>query len=426
MKMVSMELGSICSRLRPISAVAPQSIRKRVGRAVDVIAGLQPPARAEGIAASHDREFHGVRLRMTSSRYICAGSVLLVCYAGNRRQDPASEIQALALGRLDTSSCQRRGSSALRPFDARRLHEIDGHQRRDVGDRIVVPGDEAPRCPAPHPGLQDLQRPRLVGLAPGGHLRHLQLRHGRMQVPERLRHAEQQAKLHAPVPHLHHGPFQRRPCRTAPARASSPRNSGRWPSSRQMAVPSSSTSTGTRWKRLSLVNSGVFSSPFMRSISSKGTAMPFSARKMRTRRGLGAPRVCRIFMHLALRAGRWRCQSRTGGMLPVQAARRWPCGNRSVPARRGSSAAQQRAIQPIDKREFRICRDCPAGLDVTHRSTPQALRRDCTCLPGTARETMQAPTTVRPPRADRARRIRGRRCRPICARSAPSSRTAPS
>ena len=34
----------------------------------------------------------------------------------------------------------------------------------------------------------------------------------------------------------------------------------------EMTVPSSSSSTGTRWNRFIWVNSGVFSSPFMRSM----------------------------------------------------------------------------------------------------------------------------------------------------------------
>ena len=63
----------------------------------------------------------------------------------------------------------------------------------------------------------------------------------------------------------------------------------------EIDVPSSRTSTGTRWKGLSRVNSGVFS-PFTMSTSSKGTSIPFSARNMRTRRGLGAVFVCRIFI----------------------------------------------------------------------------------------------------------------------------------
>ena len=63
----------------------------------------------------------------------------------------------------------------------------------------------------------------------------------------------------------------------------------------EIDVPSSRTSTGTRWNGLSRVNSGVFN-PFMMSTSSKGTSIPFSARNMRTRRGLGAVFVWRIFI----------------------------------------------------------------------------------------------------------------------------------
>ena len=49
------------SRLRPMSAVAPQSMRKRGLGRLDVIAGLQPAARAERVAATDNRQFHGIR-----------------------------------------------------------------------------------------------------------------------------------------------------------------------------------------------------------------------------------------------------------------------------------------------------------------------------------------------------------------------------
>ena len=55
-----------------------------------------------------------------------------------------------------------------------------------------------------------------------------------------------------------------------------------------MTVPSSRRSTGTRCNGLSAVNSALLCCNAPRSIFSTGTVMPFSDKKMRTRRGLGA------------------------------------------------------------------------------------------------------------------------------------------
>jgi hypothetical protein len=55
-----------------------------------------------------------------------------------------------------------------------------------------------------------------------------------------------------------------------------------------MAVPSSSTSTGTVQSALIARNAGVNCSPLRRSTCTVATLIPFSARKIRTRRGLGA------------------------------------------------------------------------------------------------------------------------------------------
>jgi hypothetical protein len=64
----------------------------------------------------------------------------------------------------------------------------------------------------------------------------------------------------------------------------------------EMAVPSSRIRTGTRRIGLMAVKAGV-RTPACKSTSSKGTVIPFSARKMRTRRGLGA--VCVSMMCMA-------------------------------------------------------------------------------------------------------------------------------
>src|SRR5258705_351388 len=50
--------------------------------------------------------------------------------------------------------------------------------------------------------LQEFERARLVGLAPGGHLRHLEGRHGGMQMAERVRHHGEQVEFHPALPHL--------------------------------------------------------------------------------------------------------------------------------------------------------------------------------------------------------------------------------
>jgi hypothetical protein len=55
-----------------------------------------------------------------------------------------------------------------------------------------------------------------------------------------------------------------------------------------IALPSSSTSTGTVHQELRARKAGVSCSPWRRSTCTVGSTMPFSARKMRTRRGLGA------------------------------------------------------------------------------------------------------------------------------------------
>ena len=55
-----------------------------------------------------------------------------------------------------------------------------------------------------------------------------------------------------------------------------------------MTVPSSSTSDGMRCSGLITVYSGVLCCMVIMSTCSVGSAMPFSARKMRVRRGFGA------------------------------------------------------------------------------------------------------------------------------------------
>jgi len=55
-----------------------------------------------------------------------------------------------------------------------------------------------------------------------------------------------------------------------------------------MRVPSSSSSTGTVQSGFTARKLSPKCSPARRSTCTLGTVMPFSARKMRTRRGLGA------------------------------------------------------------------------------------------------------------------------------------------
>ena len=96
-----------------------------------------------------------------------------------------------ALGRADTAACQRFTLvERLRHREPRRLHEIDGDQRGDVGDRIAVAGDE---FAAAKLAVEQFEKPgdaRLVGLGPFRQLRHFQLLHRRMQMAEHRGDAE--------------------------------------------------------------------------------------------------------------------------------------------------------------------------------------------------------------------------------------------
>src|ERR1700691_3717363 len=69
-----------------------------------------------------------------------------------------------------------------------------------------------------------------------------------------------------------------------------------------MRVPSSSSSAGTVASGLIALNAAVSCSLLRRSTCTVGTVMPFSARKMRTRRGLGAVALSKNFIgYLPLR-----------------------------------------------------------------------------------------------------------------------------
>src|SRR5215467_4074538 len=65
-----------------------------------------------------------------------------------------------------------------------------------------------------------------------------------------------------------------------------------------IVVPLSSSSAGTMQSGFRARNAGVNCSPLRKSTCTVGTLMPFSARKMRTRRGLGA--VAQSYSFIAL------------------------------------------------------------------------------------------------------------------------------
>src|SRR5262252_3699304 len=90
--------------------------QKAAAAPIHLIAGLQSAARAEGIAATDDSKLHGLSPARSGlgARPHCHLRV------------PSGEVSKL-----------------LRTLDARRLHEIDRHQGRDVGNRVLLPGQVA-------------------------------------------------------------------------------------------------------------------------------------------------------------------------------------------------------------------------------------------------------------------------------------------
>ena len=131
---------------------------QRGGAAVDEEARVPPPprgSRSAGGRPSRTRRrnlqpsvsWHVFSNGRTSSLQAWTWSARLVCSLGNRlrprcRQQLRSSLRARP-GR-DLLMPARKVVEARRPLHPGWPGEVDGHQRRDVGHRIVVPGDEAP------------------------------------------------------------------------------------------------------------------------------------------------------------------------------------------------------------------------------------------------------------------------------------------
>src|SRR4051794_16436596 len=151
----SMRLGSIPSRFRATSEVAPKSsaivapavsMKKHVfARPPDPNASPQPTT-----------------VRRMASR--------LGAWARGERRMPAPHVREL-----------------VRQAELRRLHEIEPDEPGYVRDREAVAGDERPVGELAVEKAQELDHPRLVGLAPGRDLRHLHLGHRRMEMAEHRR-----------------------------------------------------------------------------------------------------------------------------------------------------------------------------------------------------------------------------------------------
>src|SRR6266851_131014 len=90
----------------------------------------------------------------------------------------------------------------LRHSKLGRLHEVDRDHGRDVGDREARARDVGASFELAVEKPQKILHARLVGFAPGGHLRHLHRRHRGMKVTEDLGDAGEQMEFDAPLPHL--------------------------------------------------------------------------------------------------------------------------------------------------------------------------------------------------------------------------------
>ena len=142
-------------------------------------AGVEPAAGAEGIAAAYDGETHA---------------------------------QAPALGRADTSACQRRTfahssgtasfagfmkSMAIMPVISATLYWSPAANGRFASSRSKIPRNSLDA--------------RLVGLGPCRHLRDFHLRHGRVAVAEDVGDRKQEVQLEPAIPHLDLRLLQRAP-----------------------------------------------------------------------------------------------------------------------------------------------------------------------------------------------------------------------
>ena len=97
----------------------------------------------------------------------------------------------------------------LRNCELGDAHEIDRDHRGDVGDAVIRSRDEFAVFQFTVEEFQESEHPRLVGLAPIRHLRHLHLRHRRMQMTEDEGERQEEMQFDAPVPHLDQRGFER-------------------------------------------------------------------------------------------------------------------------------------------------------------------------------------------------------------------------
>ena len=171
----------------------------------------------------------------------------------------------------------------------RRPHKIDPDQSGNVGDSEPISGNERPIGELAVEHLDRFDHPRPVGLAPFGHLRLLEHGGTGMQVPEDHGDGKHQVEFDATLPH-----FRRAPCRGV-SHAEQRRiglNFLEIPANRDRFADAGAVVQFPEPERASpglrSMNSGFFCTKLLRFISTLGTSMPFSARKMSTRRGFGA------------------------------------------------------------------------------------------------------------------------------------------
>ena len=144
--------------------------------------------------------------------FIVACLLLLPQRAARTRQDPHDRAALLCrcawTGR-DFGMPTAQIGKLLRHRQLRYFHEIDGHERRDVGDGKLLSGDIRPLFQFAIEEAQKFEHARLVGFAPRRHLRIDHHLHGRMQMLKQVRHGKVQMELDAPAPHFDQRAVQR-------------------------------------------------------------------------------------------------------------------------------------------------------------------------------------------------------------------------
>jgi hypothetical protein len=185
---------------------------------------------------------------------------------GKKRREVFVPAAPLRCG-IDPESCRLRArprrdclvpahhiGQMLRPSIFARLHEIHSDHGCDVGDRVAIAGDEFAAQQALCPAAPGRPVPWAGWPHPIRDLRHFPFLHRRMRVPEGCRDRTKEMQLHPPVPHLDNGAVRA----SVPISGGSGCSSSRYrqiATDSDIAVPSSSTSTGSRCSGLSLVTS---------------------------------------------------------------------------------------------------------------------------------------------------------------------------